>query len=155
MNRIVNRRRTEGGFSLVEALVALVVLAVGLLGIAALYLDSLRAGRTALLRSQAVTIAADIADRIRSNRNAVLEYEVALGETADVVPECENDTGCSAVDLAATDITRWKETLELALPEGDGSIDVTAGNPNIYDIRVEWAEVGQADPATFTMRIET
>jgi type IV pilus modification protein PilV len=58
----------SGGFSIVEALVALVVLSVGMLGIAALYVESLRAGRSAVYHTQAVNLAADMADRIRANR---------------------------------------------------------------------------------------
>ena len=55
---------------MVEVLVALVVLAIGLLGIAALYLNSLQAGRTAVYRTEAINLAADLADRIRMNRTA-------------------------------------------------------------------------------------
>ena len=63
-------RARTGGFSIVEALVALVVLSVGMLGIAALYVESLRAGRSAVYHTQAVNLAADMADRIRANRMA-------------------------------------------------------------------------------------
>ncbi len=55
---------------MVEALVALVVIAVGMLGIAGLYLSSLQASRSAKLRSHAVELASSIADRIRANREA-------------------------------------------------------------------------------------
>ena len=58
----------DKGFTLVEVLVALVVMSVGMLGIAALYLEGLRAGRTALYRTTAVNLAADMADRIRANQ---------------------------------------------------------------------------------------
>ena len=77
MDRIMNK---QSGFTMVEALVALVVLAIGLLGIAALYLDTLRAGRTAIYRTQAVALAADLADRIRSNRTAVAAYNSAFAD---------------------------------------------------------------------------
>ena len=74
----MSRGRHGGrGFSLVEVLVALIVLSVGMLGIASLYVDSLRAGRTALLRTQAVFLATDMADRIRANPTAGAAY--ALG----------------------------------------------------------------------------
>ena len=66
--------RRQRGFTLVEVLVALVVMSVGMLGIAALYLEGLRAGRTALYRTTAVNLAGDMADRIRANRNAGLAY---------------------------------------------------------------------------------
>ncbi|MBM2853444.1 MAG: Type pilus modification protein PilV, partial [Steroidobacteraceae bacterium] len=52
--------KLQNGFTLVETLVALVVLAIGMLGIAALYLNSLQAGRTAIYRTQAVNLAADL-----------------------------------------------------------------------------------------------
>ena len=48
---------SQRGFSLVEAMVAMVVLSIGMLGIAALYVESLRSGTSALLRSQAVAFA--------------------------------------------------------------------------------------------------
>src|SRR5690606_1731695 len=62
------------GFSLLEAMVALVVLSVGMLGIAALHGQSLAASRTAQLRTQAVNLAGDMADRIRVNRLGAAAY---------------------------------------------------------------------------------
>ena len=59
------------GFSMVEMLVALVVLGVGMLGMASLYVTTLRASSSAISRMQAANLASDIADRIRANRNAV------------------------------------------------------------------------------------
>src|SRR5512138_827355 len=61
-------REPAAGFTLIEVLIALVVLAIGMLGIAAVYLEGLRASRDALLRTQAVILAADMGDRIRANR---------------------------------------------------------------------------------------
>ena len=57
----MNARRQQG-FSLVEAMVALVVLSVGMLGIAGLYVTTLRSGGGAIYRMQAVNLAADLAD---------------------------------------------------------------------------------------------
>jgi len=71
----MNKRIKESGFTMVEVLVALVVLAIGLLGIAALYLNSLQSGRTAIYRTQAVNLAADLADRIFA-----LSYGVPLAQ---------------------------------------------------------------------------
>ena len=76
------------GFTLVEVLVALVIFAVGLLGIAALHIEALNAGRTALNRTQAVALASDLADRIRANHLACTtgagscEYEGVGAATA-------------------------------------------------------------------------
>ena len=63
-------RQALRGFTIVEALVALVVLAVGMLGIASLYVTTLRASGSATSRMQAINLAGDLGDRIRANRTA-------------------------------------------------------------------------------------
>ncbi|MCG8370161.1 MAG: type IV pilus modification protein PilV, partial [Proteobacteria bacterium] len=65
---------TSRGFSLVEVLIALIIMSVGMLGIAGLYVQSMQAGRTSMLRHHAVTLAGDIADRIRANPAAGAAY---------------------------------------------------------------------------------
>src|SRR5258707_4462059 len=62
------------GFTMVEMLVALVVLAVGMLGVASLFGISLHSGSSAIARMQAVNLAADIADHIRANLRASGAY---------------------------------------------------------------------------------
>jgi type IV pilus assembly protein PilV len=148
----------QAGFTMVETLVALVVLAIGLLGIAALYLDSLRAGRTAIYRTQAVSLAADLADRIRVNRDAGLAYEIALAGTATAKANCTTTTGCNAADMAGTDLSDWKARVAQQLPEGDGSVDVTVGvggEPSSYVITVSWTEVGMDTPLTYQLGVES
>ena len=104
----------QKGFTLVEVLVALVVMSVGMLGIAALYLEGLRAGRTALYRTTAITLAADMADRIRANRNAGLAY-AGTGPGAD--GDCVNGAvDCTAEELAADDWLDWSSQLDDAAP---------------------------------------
>ena len=89
--------RRNRGFTLVEAMVALIVLSVGLLGIAALYVETLRANRTSLYRTQAVNMATDIGDRMRSNRNPAGAY--ACGSP------CDPAAGSNAIAIA--DLTDW------------------------------------------------
>ena len=75
------------GFTLVELLIALLVLSIGMLGIAALFAESLQAGRSAQLRTQAVSIAADLADRIRANHVSAGAYAgTGTGARADRRP---------------------------------------------------------------------
>ena len=151
-----NARLRQRGFNLVEVLVALVILAVGLLGIAALYLDSLRTGRTAIYRTQAINLAADMGDRIRSNRAAVLNYATTFATAAPAaVATCETDAGCNATEMAATDLNRWKALVALLLPGGQSQITVTAGTPNVYEIALRWTEAGTDDLSTFQLRVET
>jgi type IV pilus assembly protein PilV len=160
-------RRRHGGFSLVEALVALVVLSIGMLGIAALYVESLRAGRSALLRTQAVMLAADMADRIRVNPTVPGSYIKAADDTGTLTAACDpGGIGCAATLMAANDIARWRELVDdradspstgrLALPNGRGTIAVVGvTSPAQYTITVSWAESGQTAANTYVLRFES
>lgn len=153
------RPRAQSGFTMVEVLVALVVLTIGLLGIAALYLNSLQAGRTAIYRTQAVTLAADLADRIRTNRTALAAYGTLFADAEVEQAACDTTGGCSDANLASTDLFRWKATIAQRLPNGQGQVTVTlpvgAGEPANYLITVRWDEVGEAAPVTFQIAFAT
>lgn len=155
----MNKRIKQSGFTMVEVLVALVVLAIGLLGIAALYLNSLQSGRTAIYRTQAVNLAADLADRIRANRTAQAAYGTLFADAEVEVAGCYTTGGCIDTDLASTDLARWKGTLAQLLPNGQGQVVVTppvaAGEPTNYVVTVQWAEVGEAAPVTFQIGFAT
>ncbi|MGE0030221.1 MAG: type IV pilus modification protein PilV [Steroidobacteraceae bacterium] len=155
----MNKRIRQSGFTMVEVLVALVVLAIGLLGIAALYLNSLQSGRTAIYRTQAVNLAADLADRIRANRTAQAAYGTLFADAEVEVAGCYTTGGCIDTDLASTDLARWKGTLAQLLPNGQGQVVVTppvaAGEPTNYVVTVQWAEVGEAAAVTFQIGFAT
>ncbi len=139
--------RRDGGFTLVEAMVALLVLSVGLLGIAALYVETLRANRTSLYRTQAVNMATNIGDRMRSNRNPAGAY--ACGTP------CDPATGSNAIAIA--DLTEWTNQVATQLPGGTAGVTYTAPTattPAVYVVGVSWSELGQADPVTYQLRIE-
>jgi type IV pilus assembly protein PilV len=143
------------GFSLVEALVALVVLSIGMLGIAALHVEGLRSARTALTRTTAVALASDIADRIRANRAAKTEYDAAV-TSDDTDANCQpNGAGCTPAELAHHDKALWLDSIEKALPGGTGTIDCDDTNvPATYTITVSWSEVGADQPSTYTLTIQ-
>jgi type IV pilus assembly protein PilV len=140
-------RRHDRGFTLVEALVALLVLSVGLLGIAALYVETLRASRMSLYRTQAVNFATDLADRMRANRVPANAY--ACGSP------CVAANGGNAV--ADADLADWMDRIGTALPGGTANVTFVAGTattPDAYLIEVEWTEVEQANPVDFQLRVE-
>lgn len=145
---------TQRGFTLVEVLVALVVMSVGMLGIAALYLEGLRAGRTALYRTAAITLVADMADRIRANRNAGVAY---AGTGPGAAGGCVNgDLDCPADILAADDWFDWNSQISTQLPQGAAGevlVDADPVSPT-YNITVAWPEIGQEEPATYTLSMQ-
>lgn len=140
LNLPLKHARYSTGFTLVEILVALIVLSIGMLGIAALYLETLRANRSAMVRTQAVALASDLADRIRANRVPAGTY-----------------SGGGLNALATSDLTNWQETLAERLPGGAGEVRYRAGTtttPSMYTIIVAWTEIGQDDPVTYELRLE-
>jgi type IV pilus assembly protein PilV len=135
--------KIQRGFSLIEVLIALIVMSVGMLGIAGLYVQSMQAGRTSMLRHHAVTLAGDIADRIRANPTAGAAYAAEQGADNNCVG---TDADCDAAEMAAHDIFLWQtQAREFLPPMGDGSQQVIvqyneAAVPRIYQIIVQWDE---------------
>jgi len=153
----MSSRKTQTGISMVEVLVALVVMSIGMLGIAALYIESVKANRGALLRTQAVGLAYDMADRIRANRTASAQYSLALGANPPAAHNCVAGVNCSTDDLADDDINRWVTTVRgpTGMPWNGATPPKTAilytaapafGQPNTYAIAITWREPNQ-DPA--------
>lgn len=145
-------RPQAAGFTLVEVLVALVVLAVGLLGIAGPYVEGLRAGRTSVYRTTAVTLASDMADRLRLNPTG--DYTGAgPGEDRDCVNGVDP---CDPDSLAQDDWFRWLEELRLRLPAGAGATIERQDLAPLeqFVIRIEWPEVGQETPASYTLALQ-
>jgi type IV pilus assembly protein PilV len=120
----------------VEVLVTLVILSVGLLGIAALHTATLRNNLDSALRSQASALAADIADRMRANRNAALggAYNIAIGDATPTL------TGTPT--LAQRDLNAWRTLLAQVLPSGNGAVALDPAT-RICLITVQWGERGR------------
>lgn len=123
------------GFTLIEVLVTIVVMAFGLLGIAGLMLKGLGLNNASYLRSVATQQAYDMGDRIRANIvGATAGNYNAITYTAGQV--CATCTNCSAGNLAVYDACYWNKQNETLLPLGRGS--VTLNGSSEYVITVSW-----------------
>ena len=142
------------GFSLVEVLIALVIMSVGMLGIMGLYVHSMQAGRTSMFRHNAVTLAGDIADRIRANPFGGTVYQDdAVGADNDCV---DGSTDCTAAQMASNDILLWQQQAGATLPSGNVAIVFTAGAvgiPPTYQITVGWNEAGVSPAPSYIIMI--
>lgn len=146
-----NHAGTQHGFSLVEVLIALIIMSVGMLGIASLYVQSMQAGRTSLFRHNAVTLAGDVADRIRANRTAGATYVAAVGADNNCIA-AGND--CTADEMALQDILIWQQQADDALPNGNvGVVFNNAVTPPEYTISVTWDEPGLVQNYTVTIPV--
>ncbi|HEX5160977.1 MAG TPA: type IV pilus modification protein PilV [Steroidobacteraceae bacterium] len=147
-------RRPQAGVSIVEALVALLILSFGMLGIAGLYLESLRSNKTALSRTAAVALVNDMADRIRANRGGLGNYALTSGATATTTKQCDTAL-CTPTEVATWDKATWKTAVTATLPNGpDGTIvpltsitytAATATVPARYVVSASWRETGTTD----------
>ncbi|MEG0007730.1 MAG: type IV pilus modification protein PilV [Aeromonas sp.] len=134
--------RCETGFSLLEVMIAVLVLSVGILGMATLQLQALKSNQSALSSTEATQYANLMGDLMRANRSAALagQYNIALGERA------------SGATAAVADLQYWKQTLG-SLPQGDGAVVVSQGRATIS---VQWQGGRQAgEPAQRVLVVRT
>lgn len=132
--------KLQSGISLIEVLITILVLSVGLLGMAGLQIAAVQQNSSAGLRSQAITLAYDMADRVKVNKEGRARvanlYTFAITDTAPTAPG-----GSDPVDEqnAFQDLTTWLADLGTQLPSGDGSIAFTADNEQMI-ITVCWLD---------------
>ena len=115
----------QRGFTLLEVMVAMLIVSIGLVGLAGLLITGSKNNQSAYHRSQASWMAYDILDRMRANRTLAQSgsYDLTLGATP------------TATGTALTDLTQWTTQLATALPGGKGQISRTGG---ITEITVRW-----------------
>lgn len=122
--------REQGGFSLLEILVSIVVISLGLLGLAGLQASSLRNNQTAYLRTLASQHAYDMADRMRANLTGVTagnyndlngDIDVIWSTKPDLKPACL-EANCTEAALATEDYRQWRASLDRSMPGGGGEV---------------------------------
>jgi type IV pilus assembly protein PilV len=157
------------GFALIEVLVSVVVFSIGLIGLASLQTISLKHNNTSYMRSQAILLAQDIADRMRANMAAVNAGDYNMNSvTPDVVSfTCTDATSCDSQEIAQMDLYLWetgnqdddkRSSVAEVLPGGQGIVcidtqqdttrsvpsstqcDAAGSGGNVYAIKIWWDE---------------
>ncbi|MGB5325147.1 MAG: type IV pilus modification protein PilV [Pseudomonadales bacterium] len=143
------------GFTLIEVLVTVFVLAVGILGVAGMQAVSVRESGNTYHRTQADLLVADIVDRMRANRNEA-RLGAASAYLADPAAVAATDCSASTCDeatLAAFDLFEWQQSMtNSSLPAGALSIafvqNAVTGTTvvgSVFTIRVFWDEERDGD----------
>lgn len=133
----LRRAGRQSGFSMIEVLIALLVLSFGLLGLAFMQTLNLRYTQSAQQRTLAVNLASELLDTMRTNRSQLAAY--SMGE--DDFESVDATTGCEthATVTVANNITRWRcEVREKLGPGAFAEVDVTAA-PAV-SVTVHWEE---------------
>ena len=150
-------RKSARGQTLIEAMIALIIMSIGILGIAGMQVLSLQQNRGAMFRAEATQLGNDLMDRLRVNTgivyNALLDADPTSAQSCEVNP-------CTPVQMAAFDIAQWKcsinsvdaagdtftvckdytppvEGITGSLPLGAGSVALVNG---VYEVTVQWSE---------------
>lgn len=145
-----NIPKAQLGFSMIEILVTLVIIATALLGTAGLQLYAMRVNQGGQFRTQAVILAADIAERMEANKPAALNGSYTLGNTtaATTLSNVCLVRVCDSAALASFDLNQWGNAiagLAAPLPQPSWQINFTPANPGAgllssYDIIIRWTD---------------
>lgn len=142
------------GFTLIEVLIALVVLSIGLLGLAALQLESLKYNTDAYFRTQATMLAYDIIDRMKANSDAAKAGVYAAAAKPSAQTCGDTSAGCTnTTDLANYDLGAWYTKLESVLPAAATPSSVTNLAGNQYRITIRWNERGVAKSRDWVIQL--
>ncbi|MDP2681567.1 MAG: type IV pilus modification protein PilV [Deltaproteobacteria bacterium] len=139
----------QKGFTLLEVLIAIVILSIGLLGVAAMQTTAILGNTSAMNRSRAIGLAEEMADRVRVN----------AGSTPNIYDAIDTSGVCGGSEPALGDCTQWQARLQAsALPNAFGTVAVTMDSPipkaATITITVTWG-IGATGSATITTIMET
>lgn len=138
MTAINSVRRKKAGMTLIEVLVVLIIISIGLLGVAGLQVATVKQTNNAGLRSQALVLMQDMVERIRanpdgvsSNAESIVDSDVVIGSYNKIpnspfpttgVSACSGGTGCSSGQIALNDLFSWSQMLKNGLPVSDATL---------------------------------
>lgn len=133
MTRTPPRRRSQSGLSLIEVLIAILVLAFGMLGFALMQTMGVRFAESSNYRTQATNLAYDMLDMMRSNRLLAAQYSKA-GFTGGAVPtSCAHNAGAVSIDQ---NIATWQCRVRVAL--GDSANATVTYAAGVATVTVGW-----------------
>lgn len=134
----------QSGFSMLEILITLVVVATALLGTAGLQAYAMKTNIGGQFRNQAVFLSADIVERMEANRVAAVagNYALAQGAAVPAASTVCNVGVCAPAQLAAYDVGNWQVAVAAILPQGTGVITLGAVTPTSanYSVVINWVD---------------
>ena len=142
----------QRGITLIESLVAIVVAALGILGVLGVQMRTLSDTQTSVYRGQAIRMIEDLSERMKAHPNALVSidsYTIAWRSGAAPTPPaaklCTGATPCTPEEFAAFDLREWKRNLERNLPLGDATVFFAPSEPNAgsrrqLGVMIRWRE---------------
>jgi len=125
--------RRQRGLALIEVLIAVLILSIGLLGVASLQTTSIEMNGQSRQKSQALLLAQDLVERVRVNAANAQNYDSSLGPGLD----CDPTLNPSGADVATRDLNEWGNDLACLLADASAEVNVDTGN-NTVEVTIEW-----------------
>jgi type IV pilus assembly protein PilV len=143
-------QKKQRGIALIEAMVAIIVAALGVLAVLAVQLRTLADSSTTVRRAQAIRLIEDLSERLKVHPNALQDlasskYKSGWKATLTTPdPDCGN-AACNAAQLTAYDLVQWKTTVQTVLPAGDANVFLASGegtnsNRRLLGVMISWRE---------------
>lgn len=140
----------SAGITLIEVMISVIVLAVGLLGVAALHGLGAKYGNKAYFRSQAIAQAYDLVDRMRANpAGAAATNYIQSPMPSSYSSDC-GSSACTASDLATYDLVTWNTNNGTLLPNGTGGVSISGSDVTVV---VNWSEDANNDGTAETKSV--
>lgn len=136
-------KSSQQGLSLIESMVSLLIISIGLLGIASLQINAMKLNSSAYWHSQAIMAAHNMADRVRANKDETNNY-IGIDTSDDFAQDCLANA-CTPAQMRLADATDWGDLLT-TIPLGRGII--RAPDANQLDIVVLWDDAGTGATGT-------
>ena len=142
------RSRLQRGISLIESLVAIVVMALGILGILGVQMRTLTDTQTGVRRAQAIRLIEDLSERIKNQPNSLTTMGNYVrtwdpDSATATTPNCST-SACTPANMATYDLNRWIDNVRAALPLGDAAVFLAADNsttdPRQLGVMISWRE---------------
>ncbi|MBV7461098.1 type IV pilus modification protein PilV [Acidovorax sp. sif0632] len=144
--------RQQRGITLIESLAAIVVAALGIVGVLGMQMRTLSDTQTSAYRAQAIRLIEDLSERMKTHPNALgnidsytVGWRAGPAPTPQAAKLCQGATECTHAEFAAYDLREWKRTLERSLPLGDAAVffapaETVAGSRRQLGVMIRWRE---------------
>lgn len=135
-------RPAQYGFSMLEILVALLIIATALLGSAGLQAYAMKTNVGGQYRNQAAFLLEDMIERMELNKTYAADTGGAAGYSSALTMSVDCSTAiCTPAQLAGYDVSQWQAAIAAVLPSGTGTVtQVTTGNPSTYTVTINWVD---------------
>lgn len=147
----------QRGITLIESLIAIVITALGILGILGVQMRTLSDTSTTVRRAQAIRLIEDLSERMRAHPNAVAFIDKYVTDFSHTPPSGDCSTGCAPADMVKYDLGNWKQTVKdtlplaqasVFLPPADTALGLKAGQRRQLGVMIAWRENERHDADT-------